>query len=140
MQIMIVNLQIFFRDHVHIYLTSLQINYANLTSEMNFEYCGNALDLCFWFVQLFGTDTVFFFKDAWHEFLEKLISLKLADKVSFHLNIPQWKKCTVASCSEVIGENCAYVMHCFIFLSFGSPGVTANILFPNIISEYIHVK
>ena len=51
---------------------------------------------------------------AWHENFEKLILLKLTDKVSFHLCYPQWKKCKLVSRLEVIVENRAYVIYCFI--------------------------
>ena len=40
----------------------------------------------------------------------------LADKVSFQLSHPQWKKkpCNLVSSLEIIGENCAYVIYYFM--------------------------
>ncbi len=60
------------------------------------------------------TYSVSCFKGAWHENLEKLILLKLQDRVNFHLNISStMKKTKFVSGLEVIGENCAYVILLF---------------------------
>ena len=49
-------------------------------------------------------------KGAWHENFEKLILLKLADKVSFHLNISSTVKKIETCIWFRIGENCAYLL------------------------------
>ncbi len=55
-------------------------------------------------------------KGGWHENVEKLILLKLADKAVFISKylIHEEKLQTCILRLDVIGENCAYVIYCFI--------------------------
>ncbi len=56
-------------------------------------------------------------KGAWHENFEKLILVKLVDKVSFHLNITSTVK-RLQTCILFISNsrNCAYVIYCLNYL------------------------